>query len=297
MTTATTANPTTKVLDDRTFVLEHSFDAPAAKVFAAYTDPQQVAQWWANPGWTMAIEAMDVRPGGRWRFVQRNGAGKEVAFSGEYLEVRPVTRLVYTFQAEGQGPPLTATVELAESGGRTHLTLTNTCASKEVRDGLLRYGAAAGAKTAWDRLEGFLSSKPAPATSPAGRLAYATLFVADQDRALEFYTKVLGFQCQGDAPQPGGHRFIAVNPPGQDQYVVLWPGTPARSSVAKGNVPGHLILRVDDIDKAFAELKARGARFEEHAPVKAPFASFVTVIDPDGNRLMIQQQAFRAPGA
>lgn len=288
---------TTKAISEREFILERTFKAPAARVFAAYTDPDQIAQWWVNPGWTMTIESMDVRPGGKWRFVQRNDAGKQVAFSGQYLEVKPVVRLVYTFEAEGQGPPLTAAVDLEERNGVTHLTLTNTCASKEVRDNMLQYGAAAGAKGAWDRLEKVTAGAPTPVGSPAGRLAYTTFFVTDQDRALAFYTKVLGFQCQGDAPQPGGHRFIAVNPPGQDQYLVLWPGTPAKSTVAKGNVPGHVILRVDDIDRAFAELKARGARFEEQAPVKAPFASFVTVLDPDGNRLMIQQQAFRAPGA
>jgi len=288
---------TTNVLSDREFVLEHTFRAPAARVFAAYTTPELVAQWWAQPGSAMTVEAMDVRPGGKWRFVQRTPAGKEAAFSGEYLEVKPVTRLVYTFQAEGQGPPLTATVELDERNGVTHLKLTNLCASKEVRDGMVQYGAAAGAKTAWDRLDAVLAKPAGPTASPAGRIAYSTLFVADQDRALAFYTKVLGFACQGDAPQPGGHRFIAVHPPGQDQYVVLWPGTPAKSTVAKGNVPGHLILRVDDIDKAFGELRARGAPIEEHGPVKAPFASFFTVVDPDGNRLMVQQQAFRAPGA
>jgi len=288
---------TTKVLSDREFVLEHTFQAPAARIFAAYTDPKLVVQWWAQPGTDMTVDTMDVRPGGKWRFVQRMPGGKQAAFSGEYLEVKPVTRLVYTFQAEGQGPPLTATVELEERNGATHLTLTNLCASKEVRDGMVQYGAAAGAKSAWDRLGAFLAKPQGTPASPAGRIAYSTLFVADQDRALAFYTKVLGFACQGDAPQPGGHRFIAVNPPGQDQYVVLWPGTPAKSTVAKGNIPGHLILRVDDIDKAFAELRTRGAAIEEHAPVKAPFASFFTVVDPDGNRLMVQQQAFRAPGA
>jgi predicted enzyme related to lactoylglutathione lyase len=88
-----------------------------------------------------------------------------------------------------------------------------------------------------------------------------------------------------------------VNPPGQEHFVVLWPGSPGKSSVSKGNVPGHLIMRVPDIDRAFADLKARGARIEEAAPIKAPFASYITVVDPDGNRIMVQQQAWRAPGA
>src|SRR5438105_3916213 len=94
-------------------------------------------------------------------------------------------------------------------------------------------------------------------------LAYATLFVADQDKALAFYTKVLGFEARGDTPQPGGHRFIALGQANQPVSLVLWPGTPGRSAEVKGNVPGHLIVVVDDIDEAFAHLKARGARFEQ----------------------------------
>lgn len=300
MTSAAPAAPATapqaKVLSDREFVLTHTFRAPAAKVFAAYTDPKLVPQWWGGRGAQVQVEAMDVRPGGKWRFVQRRPDGKEAAFSGQYIEVSPVHRLVYTFLAEGQPNEVMATVELAEANGTTTLTLTSLCASKAVRDSMLQYGAAAGAKHAWDRLAEVLAPA-AKAPSPIGSLGYATLFVSDQDRAVEFYTKVLGFDLVGDNPQPGGHRFIAVNPPGQQQFVVLWPGTPGKSSVAKGNLPGHLICTVPDIDAAFAALKARGAKTEEHAPVKAPFASFVTVVDPDGNRIMVQQQAFRAPGA
>jgi uncharacterized protein YndB with AHSA1/START domain/catechol 2,3-dioxygenase-like lactoylglutathione lyase family enzyme len=289
--------PQTKVLSDREFVLTHTFRAPASAVFNAYVDPEKVAQWWGRPGVPLRVEALDARPGGKWRFVQDLPNGKQSAAGGTYLEVHPVTRLVYTFLADGMPEEITATVELAERDGVTTLTLTSRCASKEIRDSMLQYGAASGAKAAWDRLAEALAAPAAKAPSPAGRLGYATLFVADQDRALAFYTKVLGFELVGDAPQPGGHRFIALNPPGQQQYVVLWPGTPGRSSVAKGNLPGHLICLVPDIDAAFAGLKARGATFAEHAPVKAPFATFATVVDPDGNRIMVQQQAPRGPGA
>lgn len=288
----TAARPATRVLSDREFVLEHTFHAPAAKVFNAYLDPKMVEQWWGAKAGALRVETLEPRVGGAWRFVQRNPDGSEVPFHGVYKEIHPVTRLVYTFNAPGN-PEVVATVELEEAGdGTTKLTLMNLCATKEQRDTIVRYGAAGGARAAWDRLDAVLGSPGTP-PSPAGRLGYGTLFVADQDRALAFYTKVLGFECRGDAPQPGGHRFIAVNPPGQEQYVVLWPGTPGRSTVAKGNVPGHLIMLVQDIDKAFAELKARGAKIEEHAPVKAPFASFMTVLDPDGNRIMVQQQAWR----
>jgi uncharacterized protein YndB with AHSA1/START domain len=142
-----------KVLSDREFVLEHLFHAPAAKVFAAYTDPKIVPQWWAPKGGSMTVEAMDVRPGGAYRFVQRDVSGQQMVFVGKYIEVKPVTRLVYTFEVEGQGNQITANVELKESHGETAMTLTNLCVSKEVRDAMVQYGAAAGAKAAWNRLE------------------------------------------------------------------------------------------------------------------------------------------------
>lgn len=153
--------PVARVLSDREFVLEHTFRAPASKVWAGYTDPKLVPKWWAPRGGSLRVETMDVRPGGAWRFVQRTPEGHEMAFHGTYLEVKPVTRLVYTFAMEGQpGNEIRATVELAEKDGVTHLVLTNLCVSKEARDAMLGYGAAAGAKAAWDQLAAALGALP-----------------------------------------------------------------------------------------------------------------------------------------
>lgn len=138
---------------ERDLVLEHTFRTSAARVFAAYTDPKLIAQWWVPKGGSLRVDEMEVRPGGKYRFVQRLPNGHEVTFAGTYLEVTPVTRLVYTFRIEGQPEnELTATVELEESAGMTHLTLTNRCVSKEARDAMVRFGAAAGAKMSWDLL-------------------------------------------------------------------------------------------------------------------------------------------------
>jgi uncharacterized protein YndB with AHSA1/START domain len=147
----------TKVLSEREFVIEQTFHAPAAKVFGAYTDPQLLSQWWAPKGGSITVEAMDVRPGGMYRFLQRNPNGQQMVFVGKYIEVRPVTRLVYTFMVEGQGNEVTATMDLKESQGQTLLRLTNLCVSKEARDSMLKYGAEAGAKAAWSRLAELLA--------------------------------------------------------------------------------------------------------------------------------------------
>lgn len=151
-----TANPSTKVLSDHEFALTHEFNAPAAKVFAAYTDPKQIPKWWGPRGAAVRVEAMDVRPGGSWRFVQRQADGREFAAGGKYLEVKPVTRLVYTFEMEGQSQKVTTTVELRESGGKTHATVTFRCESKEQMDTMLKYGAVAAAHAAFKQLDDHL---------------------------------------------------------------------------------------------------------------------------------------------
>lgn len=95
---------------------------------------------------------MDVRPGGKYRYVQRTPGGQELVFLGSYLEVNPPTRLVYTFEIEGQGNPVTTTVDLHGEGTSTRVTLTNLCVSKEVREMMAKYGAEAGAKAALHQL-------------------------------------------------------------------------------------------------------------------------------------------------
>lgn len=150
------APQTTKTLSDREIVITHDFDAPAAKVFAAYTDPKQVPKWWGPRGNGVRVEHMDVRPGGAWRFVQKGHDGKDFASFGKYVEVTPVTRLVYTFQADGMPNQVVTTVELREAGGKTRMTLTLLAESKEMRDNMAKYGAAGGAKAAAVQLGEYL---------------------------------------------------------------------------------------------------------------------------------------------
>ena len=150
------ATTTTKMLSDRSFAVTRTLRAPAARIFAAYTDPRQVEQWWAPWGGTFKVESLDARPGGKYRFTQTMPGRPTMAFVGSYLEVKPSKRLVYTFQVEGQPNVVTATVELAEANGTTTLTLTNEYPSKEAYDAAAKYGAVNGTKGALDALAKFL---------------------------------------------------------------------------------------------------------------------------------------------
>lgn len=148
---------------ERSFAIEHTFRAPAAKVFAAYTDPALVPLWWAPKGASLKVEEMEVRAGGHYRFVQTTAAGQTLVFVGRYLEVEPVTRLVYTFMIEGQGNEVKTTVELRETGAGTALRLTNEFPSAEAREAAMKWGAEGGARAAMRSLEAFLAKAAAPA--------------------------------------------------------------------------------------------------------------------------------------
>lgn len=152
-----TSNKT--ILADREIQLSRTFRAPAAKLFAAYTDPKQVPEWWGYPKGSLKVDRMDVRTGGSYRFLQTWPDGRVMASIGSYVDVKPVTRLVYTFQIEGQpGAPVTTVVDLAESGGQTTLTLTLQFATKEAKELAMQYGAAAGAKGALHQLAAFVEA-------------------------------------------------------------------------------------------------------------------------------------------
>jgi uncharacterized protein YndB with AHSA1/START domain len=142
---------------DREIGMTRVFDAPRELVYQAYTDPNHVPHWWGPRRMTTTVNTLDVRPGGAWRIVQRDPEGNEYGFRGEYREVVPPERLVYTFEFEGMpGHILVETVTFEEQDGKTTVTSTALFDSVEDRDGMLESGMESGAIESWDRLEELL---------------------------------------------------------------------------------------------------------------------------------------------
>ena len=138
--------------DTRQLVITRVFDAPRALVFKTYTDPELIPQWWGISAQT-TVDAMDVRPGGRWRYVQRDTQGNEQGFRGEYREVTPPERLSYTFEWEGMpGHIILETLVFDEQDGKTTITNTSSYDTLEDLEGMLQSGAEQGAAITWDRL-------------------------------------------------------------------------------------------------------------------------------------------------
>ena len=143
---------------DREIRIERVFDAPRERVFAIYTDPKLIPEWWGPRGTTTVVDEMDVQTGGRWRFVIRNSDGSESGFRGAYREVTPPERIVQTFEWEpmaGHVSVETATFE--DLGDRTRVTTISIFHTTEERDGMLGSGMEGGLSETYARLDELLS--------------------------------------------------------------------------------------------------------------------------------------------
>jgi uncharacterized protein YndB with AHSA1/START domain len=153
---ARTATVTTP--GEREIRIERVFDAPRDRVFAVYTDPALIPEWWGPRETTTIVDEMDVRAGGRWRFIVRDAGGTETAFRGAYREVTPPERIVQTFEWEpmaGHVSVETATFE--DLGDRTKVTTVSLFHTPHERDGMLASGMEGGLNETYARLDELLA--------------------------------------------------------------------------------------------------------------------------------------------
>jgi uncharacterized protein YndB with AHSA1/START domain len=139
---------------DEQILITREFDAPKHLVYKAFTTPELVKRWWhANRG-EMTVAEIDLREGGKWRYVMVAEGGFEVGFHGEYREIVPNERIVSTEIYEGMpGAEAVNTMTLTEADGRTTLEILVQHASKEHRDAHIESGMEAGMQDAMDLLE------------------------------------------------------------------------------------------------------------------------------------------------
>jgi uncharacterized protein YndB with AHSA1/START domain len=145
---------------DEEILITREFDAPKHLVYKAWTTPELVKRWWhANRGEVTVVE-IDLRVGGKWRYLMVADGGFEVGFHGEYREIVPDERIVSTEVYEGLPEGVSeeegATVNTAtftEVDGRTTLTILVQAVSKVSRDAIIESGMEAGMQDAMDLLE------------------------------------------------------------------------------------------------------------------------------------------------
>ena len=152
------------VPNDTDVVVTRSFAAPRAVIFDCHTKPELVRRWLLGPeGWTMPVCEIDLRPGGKFRYVWRKPGSPDLHMSGEFREIDSPHGIVHVerFDEEwARGEQSVVTTAFEEKAGRTHMTMTIRFSSKEVREAATATGMTDGMDTSYDRLEDTILAQP-----------------------------------------------------------------------------------------------------------------------------------------
>jgi uncharacterized protein YndB with AHSA1/START domain len=157
MVETTTGSATVTLPTDEQILITREFNAPKHLVFKAWTTPELVRKWWSGHKGTTTSAEIDLRVGGSWRYVMIANGEFEVAFHGEYREIVPNERLVYTEVYETPGvsddDATVNTATFTETDGRTTLTVLTVCPNRQIRDAIIDSGMEGGMQESMDLLE------------------------------------------------------------------------------------------------------------------------------------------------
>jgi len=138
------------------------YDAPVSVVWDAWTDPEQVAQWWGPRGFTLTTHAKDLKPGGIWHYTMHGPDGTDYPNKTLYHEVRKHEKLVYDHGANDERAPLfRVTVLFSDQGGKTKMDMTMTLPTPEAAEETRKFIQKAGGNATWDRLAEYLEKESA----------------------------------------------------------------------------------------------------------------------------------------
>ena len=149
---------------DREIAMTRVFDAPRSLVFDAWTKPELLKRWLGVFGdWSFAVCEVDLKVGGKYRYVWRGKDGREMGMGGVYREIVRPERIVSTEEFDDPWYPGDAqdTTVFVEKGGKTTVTTTVLYATKEARDGVLKSPMESGVAKSYDKLAEVLASTPA----------------------------------------------------------------------------------------------------------------------------------------
>jgi uncharacterized protein YndB with AHSA1/START domain len=160
---------------DTQILITRVFDATADRVFAAWTTPAMVRQWWGSPDEPLVVCTIDLRVGGEWRYVMRRADGDELGWHGTYREIAAPTRLVSTEVFEGYAEAESVnSMTLTEVDGATTMSVLVTHTSKANRDGHVDSGMEGGMQIVMNRLDDLLAGNTdAGNTDTSGHGAHA----------------------------------------------------------------------------------------------------------------------------
>jgi uncharacterized protein YndB with AHSA1/START domain len=139
---------------DTQILITREFDAPRHLVYQAWTSPELIRRWWAGDRGEVTSAEVDLRTGGRWRYVMTANGGFEVAFHGEYQEIVPGERIVCTEVFEGMpDAAAVSTATFTDRDGRTVLSILVQHQTRENRDAHVNSGMEGGMQESMSHLE------------------------------------------------------------------------------------------------------------------------------------------------
>ena len=149
--------------DPRSIIGSRVFDAPRDLVFAAFTGPKHLAQWWGPTGFTTTTHSFDFRPGGVWRFVMHGPDGRDYQNRVTYEEIVPGERIVYRHGGGGddvEPVQFKTTVSFEDLGGKTRITWHGQFPSAQERARVIKdYGADKGLEQTMARLADYVAAQ------------------------------------------------------------------------------------------------------------------------------------------
>lgn len=144
-------------------LITRDFNASREQVFRAYTDPNIYKNWIGPKEMKTTIQTFDPKPGGKYRYIQRDKSGKEFAFHGVYHEVKSPELIIETFEYEGlpeKGHALLESVKFESlSSNKTRVISKSVFLSTEDRDGMMRPDMTKGINESHERLDDLLESE------------------------------------------------------------------------------------------------------------------------------------------
>jgi uncharacterized protein YndB with AHSA1/START domain len=147
---------------DREVAISRVVDAPRGMVFDAFTNPDLLQRWMLGPpGWSMPVCEIDLRAGGKYRYVWESAEGQRMGIGGTFREIVRPSRIVATqlFDEDWTGGETVVTTELVEQKNKTTIITTVRYASLQARDAALQTGMAQGMEAGYERLEELLKGE------------------------------------------------------------------------------------------------------------------------------------------
>jgi uncharacterized protein YndB with AHSA1/START domain len=226
------------------------YDAPVKAVWEAWTDPQQVAQWWGPRGFTITTHSKDLRPGGSWLYTMHGPDGTDYPNIASYLEVEKYARLVYDHGATKDRPPLfRVTVTFSESRGKTTMDMTMALPTAQAADETRTIIRKAGGNSTWDRLAEYLASH----STGKETFVIARTFDAPIDVVFDMWTNPRHF-AQWLGPVGSTMKFLRadIRPGGTTFFAMTLPGNTtlhARAEYLAVEKPGRIIYKQQFCDE------------------------------------------------